>query len=374
MDRLAALTLLIVDVTPKTRWSFVEAVDNEGRIGTGEASLLGHEAHLVEAFRRNAGGFLGRVLGADGLPVASIPAALPAAAIHSAIDQALWDLAAQRRGIGLADLLGRKRQTVNVYANINRRTTARSPDAFAESARLAHAAGFTAVKLAPFDGVTPATSSLEAARPGLARIAAVRAALPGNVGVYVDCHWRFTPAVALEMVAALADVGVAWYECPIVEDDNAGPALAALRKAANARGMLLAGREEGVTRQPFELYAETGAYDVMMPDAKYIGGLVEMLETGAMLARYGIGFSPHNHTGPIGHVVSLAAALADQTCSLLEMQFDETPHFAGLIRGALPQVSAGRLAATGAAGLGIALDHDYMQAQGLTVERYRATV
>ncbi len=368
---ITGLTLTIVDITPKTRWSFVEVSDSVGHIGTGEASLLGKEPLLIEAFERDAPALLKGQVGNSGLPSSGIPPDLPAAAIYSAIDQALWDLAGQRQGRSLPDLLGRKRSDVRVYANINRRTVSRTPAAFAESARLAHAAGFSAVKLAPFDEVKPETSSRATAFAGLARINAVRAALPDAVQVYVDCHWRFATAVAHDMIDALADAGVAWYECPIVESNDAGPILAQLRKKANARGMQLAGREEGVTRQPFALYARAGAYDVMMPDAKYIGGLGEMLATGEMLAQHGIGFSPHNHTGPIGHCVSLATALADQRCDLLEMQFDETPHFEGLVRGALPRVSGGRLASSNSAGLGLALDHDYIRKQGLRVETFR---
>jgi galactonate dehydratase len=359
--RIRQIDFWIATVTPKTRWQFVEVKDSDGRVGTGEASLLGRDEAVTAAFQRLAPDLIGRRADAETTTEGPIPLDLAAAAIWSAVDQALWDLAAQRRGLPLADLLGRKRANVNAYANINRRTVARTPAAFADSARLAVSRGFAAVKMAPFDEVNVANASLDVARAGLARIAAVRAAVPMTCAVYVDCHWRFTPAVAREMVDALADVGAAWYECPIAETEDAGPALAGLRRAATARGMILAGREEGVTRTPFQLYADAGAYDVMMPDVKYIGGIREMLETATLLDRAGIRFSPHNHTGPIGHAASLAVALAADGCDLLEMQFDETPLFEAIVTGPLPEPQGGRIADVQRPGLGCALNHDVMQ-------------
>jgi galactonate dehydratase len=172
------------------------------------------------------------------------------------------------------------------------------------------------------------------------------------------------------MVAALADVGCAWYECPLPETDDAAPELARLRSRANARGMILAGREEGVSRRSFESYARAGAYDVMMPDVKYIGSVQEMLETAAALARHGVRVSPHNHTGPVGHAASLAVALAAEGCDLLEMQFDETEHFDRIVAPACPQPTAGRLGSAARAGLGLGLDPAGLAA--LPTERHDA--
>jgi galactonate dehydratase len=362
VSTIAHVDLWIVDVTPKTRWTFVEVVDSAGLTGVGEASLLGREAAVAASFEVLIPAFIGRRATSATTDAGPIPHDIAAAAIWSAVDQALWDLEAQRTGVSVADLLGRKRDDVRVYANINRRTVDRTPGAFAASACLAHERGFTAVKLAPFDEVRPEIATLVAAKPGLDRIAAVRAALPAACAVYVDCHWRFTRAVAREMVAALADVGAAWYECPIAETDDAGPALADLRAMAARRGMTLAGREEGVTRQPFALYAREGAYDVMMPDVKYIGGMREMLATATLLDRRGVRFSPHNHTGPVGHMASLAVAVAADGCELLEMQFDETPLFDQIIVGAMPQLRRGRLAPHSSPGLGCRLNHTVLAA------------
>ncbi|TMH56745.1 MAG: hypothetical protein E6H55_16395, partial [Betaproteobacteria bacterium] len=132
-----------------------------------------------------------------------VVASTPEAAATSAIDQALWDISAQRIDKTLADALGQRcRNAIELYANINRGTLDRSPSGFAERAREATDAGFDAVKIAPFDDViadnvsTPVGRELIAA--GIERVAAVRAAIGPGRRLLVDCHWRLTEASAID--------------------------------------------------------------------------------------------------------------------------------------------------------------------------------
>jgi galactonate dehydratase len=155
------------------------------------------------------------------------------------------------------------------------------------------------VKIAPFDEVTPATATLARAAKGLERISEVSAVLTSDVSLYVDCHWRFTPEVAAEIIAPLQECGVTWYECPIAETGEHLADLRRLRHLANNAGMVLAGLEQGIGSAQFETFARAGAYDIMMPDIKYIGGIDVMVETADILTRHGVTLSPHNPTGPI---------------------------------------------------------------------------
>ncbi len=76
-------------------------------------------------------------------------------AATSATEQALWDLLGQRLGAPVSELLGGPAGgRVRLYANVNRSILgSRSAAAFAAAAREAVAAGFEAVKVAPFDGL-----------------------------------------------------------------------------------------------------------------------------------------------------------------------------------------------------------------------------
>ena len=292
-------------------------------------------------------------------PALPAPNSLVDAAGVSALDQALWDIKGRRDGRRVADLLGGTRRTsIPVYANINRRTLDRSPEGFASSARDALAAGFSAFKIAPFDEAMPGENKADSVTPGLARIAAVRAAVGQDRALMVDCHWRLNEALAETVIRAAIEQSLYWVECPLPETEEMLPALHRLRGLANAGGVRLAGCEQGVRQAGFEPFLKAGAYDAMMPDVKYVGGVAEVMRLAETFDRHGVLFSPHNPTGPVCHATSLQVCAAVPHLDRLEMQFDETPLFAALAGGALPVPAGGASALPSGAGLGVTLAPD----------------
>ena len=143
----------------------------------------------------------------------------------------------------------------------------------------------------------------------------------------VDCHWRLDEAAALEVIRAVEPLRLYWLECPIPEIEDNLPALRRLRDDANTRGIRLAGLEHGIGIAGFAPYLSAGVYDVMMPDAKYVGGLAEMAQLAELFAQAGVAFSPHNPTGPVCHAASLHVCAAAGNLDRLEIQFDETELF-----------------------------------------------
>jgi galactonate dehydratase len=362
-DPLRSLTLTIASVTPATRWTFLEVATASGLGGVGEASIAGQPPEVLgEAFAAIAPWALTL---ADAAPSAlpqdyPLPT-LPIAAVYSALDQAFWDVAAQRRGVCLAEALGGvRRDAVAVYANINRRTRDRSPEGFAASARDALAVGFEAFKIAPFDEADATArrgGTLDRAMwAGLARIAAVREAIGPRRALMVDCHWRFDAPAAEAVIALAAASNVRWIECPLPETPENIPALRHLRHLANARGMLLAGCEQLIRLEGFAPFLQGGAYDVLMPDVKYAGGLAEMLRLAEAMQVAGVAFSPHNPTGPVSHAASLHVAATVAALDMLEMQFDETPAFDRLQATPISPPRGGAVVLPRGAGLGIILD------------------
>ncbi len=230
-------------------------------------------------------------------------ASLPQFAAVSAVDQAVSDLSAQHAGVALSTWLGSaRRASVDAYANINRSVSARTPQGFAERARDAVAAGFRAVKLAPFDEVTLYGDAMSAPAAGLdaglARIAAVRDAVGASVDVMVDCHWRLNETAARTVLRECEPLALHWLECPVPESPEMVPTIVRLRAFANARGVRLAGCEEMSLVGGFAPYLAAGALDVLMPDVKYAGGLREMLRVAEAIGRAGAAFSPHNPNKP----------------------------------------------------------------------------
>lgn len=365
--RIASATLEQLRITPKTVWSFVRLETSDGRVGFGEASLPNRHAEVQVA----ADDWLATVAGRE----ASLGAIAPAwrgrdrvgdAAIASAIDMALYDLAGQREGVPVHALLGgARRDRIALYANINRGTTDRSPAGFAATAKRAAGQGFTAFKLAPFDELDPdvcAGPQFEAGlAAGLARVAATRAAIGPDALLRVDCHWRCTAPAAAALIEAAEPYGLDWIECPIAEIPANAAAIAGLRREANRRGIRLAGLEMGTGLGAFAPYLEADAYDVIMPDVKYLGGLALMADLAALAANHGATLSLHNPTGPISHAASLHVCAALPECDALELQFDESPLFDALLAGPHFTSAGGFSAVPQTPGIGAALDMHRVQ-------------
>jgi galactonate dehydratase len=311
------VSALALRVTPRTTWTFARVRGDDGTEGWGEGTLEGRSAEVashIEAF--------------DGrLPaLGPIPMEIAKAAAYSAVEQAIWDLQARAAGRPLVELLGgAKRGRVPLYANINRGTTDRAPAGFAARAAEAVALGFGAIKIAPFDGVTPGErAGIEA---GYARVAAAAHATGKRAELQVDCHWRFAESAAREALSECARLGVTWFECPLPEVPENYAAIRRLRSQANAAGMRLAGAETFIGADGFRPLLEQGLYDVVMPDVKYAGGLAECLRIAELAQRHGVACSLHNPSGPVCHAHSLhlSAALASE--ERLEYQHGETPRF-----------------------------------------------
>jgi galactonate dehydratase len=359
-------------VNPRTNWTFVRVELADGSVGWGECSLNGWET-LQSAFAATfLPSLIGRQIGSANDVAASCtihlhsPGGLVAHSVKSAAEQALMDALARSRAESMSALLGTapaaqaRREAVRVYANINRATTPRTPEGFAESALRAVALGFRSVKLAPFDGVLPSNCEDPGTRAlldaGIARVQAVRAAVGPQVGVKVDCHWRFTPRIAREVLNSLADVQLDWFECPVSEHSRFHGDIRALRGQANAMGVRLAGAEMFTDVEGFRPFIEAGLYDTIMPDIKYCGGYLALLEIAELAASRGVQTAPHNPTGPICNFASLQACAVGAGCDLLEYQLGESPLYRAIVSDAHPAMHEGDFVVPGTTGLGAAID------------------
>ena len=359
---MSGATLHFVRVTHKTCWAFLRLGTANGRVGEGEATLTGREDELVAAAEHLVPLALSEAsLQRPGAFVESHPPDdIQKAAVVSSIDQALWSLRAQVDGRSLARTLGVQREQIPVYANINRRTEDRSPAGFAASAQAAIAAGHVAFKVAPFDEVSPEVCAQgdgeQAMQAGLARVAAVRQVVGPQARLMVDCHWRFDEITTRALNEAAARLGVHWIETPLPESEANIPALVRLRRHANALGIRQAGLETSVGWEAMRPFCEAGAYDVVMPDMKYIGGIHQMQRTAVECEALGVEVSPHNPSGPICHAASLQVSASLGAFDILELQFDESPLFDELVGAQFAAVSDGQAELPEGAGLGVRLD------------------
>ena len=353
---IANIRATVVNVSDKSNWIFVEIEMEDGATGLGEATLHGHEPLVLFCLDQHRAAFHGATLDAlaNGLsPGRVTPAGLAGHAAISALEQARLDLVGQAAGERLCALYGRAAVSVSAYANINRGLPERTPDAFATRAAEVARAGFDRLKIAPFDGVSPTASDGAAnealVQAGLDRIRAVRAAVGPEIGVMVDCHWRFDPDRAMRLMEEVRGEDLFWIECPISEN----PAQFVSIAAANEAGMLLAGAEMGMGLEAFTPFL--ALYDVIMPDVKYCGGPSELLRIADAAAEARKRVAPHNPSGPVAAVHSIHLA-AHPAIDLLELQHDETPLFGTVTCGGDLRVRSGCLSAGAGSGLGLALN------------------
>lgn len=357
--KVTEVRILVLRISPKTQWTFIEAQACDGTVGVGEATLNGREEAIATALTAMAASMIGSPVDAnahDRLPAAMT---LPQAAARAGLDQALWDLRGKCEKRSVAAMLGGvQRHVVPLYANINRRTVDRTPGGFARSAREALAAGFQQVKIAPFDEVPMDATSTErsaAARTGLKRVEAVRDALAPDAQLLVDCHWRFDESSSRRLISDIAPYAPYWLECPIPDTLDNIPVLTRLRSAANRAGIRLAGNELGIGADGFRPYLAGGAYDVMMPDVKYVGSLAAIIELGADFDRHRVELSPHNPNGPICHAASLQVCAALPVVQRLEVQLGESELFDELVGNALPSRLGGISELPAGSGFGVEL-------------------
>jgi len=361
MTNIHTFSLTIAEVSPKTQWIFLEAGTAEGNSGAGEATLNGQEAAVVREAERQLPPLLGVSVTSKALEARGLPSSLPEAAVRSALDQAIREVEAKSDGAPVSrNLGGIHRSSVPVYANINRRTINRSPEGFAASALVALSAGHDAFKLAPFDEATPQRIRAEDLSPvldaGFARVAAVRAAVGPNRRLMIDCHWRFDENFTKEVIRRAAELALYWVECPMPETEENMPAIRRMRALANSRGIRLAGCEQAIGLEGFKPFLDSGAYDVLMPDVKYVGGLGVFVRIAEAAASAGVEISPHNPSGPICHAMSLQVSAALPEFDRLETQFDESPYFNQLVSDGFARVCAGRETVPIGNGSGVVLD------------------
>lgn len=294
-----------------------------------------------------------------GLPMAA--GGRRAAAAFSAIEMALWDIRGKLLDAPVHELLGgRMRDSVAVYANINRMTKDRSAAGFADSAALALEAGFQAFKAAPFDGFPRADAPPERIEAAIARgieaMFAIREKVSADAALKVDCHSHFDIERAVAVAQQLEPVGLDWYEEPLPIADLDGT-----RRVRDAIAQRLAGGESLFGLAGFLALFATQAVDVLMPDAMLCGGVLEMLHIARAAEAHGIAVSPHNPCGPVATAAALAVCGAAPNVESLELQWGEVDWRSDLLEP--PELIVdGRMSIPDRPGFGIDLDESAVPA------------
>ena len=369
--KIQTLTPYAVNVSEKTNWFFLKIETDDGLAGWGEATVSGgwEENQMLNVKRLAA--TIGGLTIDEAMPhLAVYPHALGGLvwnAILSAAEMALMDIKARSLNVPIHRLFGAPlRDTIRVYGNINRATNDRTPKGFAALARDRMAQGYTAFKLAPFDGVFWADMGDAEVRKkyqhALDCIFAVRDAVGPEAGVLVDCHWRFDEATGLQMLRDVAPAKLFWAECVTSERAEHHAVMPRVRAAAKEMGTLVAGGERQIGLWGFEPLLRGKLLDVVMPDIKYTGGYTGMLAVAHRAHECGVQFSPHNPTGPVCNMGSLHACSLVPNFLILERQ-SEGSIYDQIVIGDHPKMINGAYAVPQGPGLGITLNEEVLRSR-----------
>ena len=332
-----ALEIFQVPVNQRGNWLLLRLHASGGLSGVGDASHGGVDTGTLAYLRQFAALLRGRsIFDVEWfrLAVAPVLAREPQASAivaASALEHCLWDLIGKALDAPVYDLLGGAlRREIPLYANINRSTEPRTPDGFARKAAAAVADGFDAVKLAPFDAMPATLDRSSDVRPlidqGVAAAEAVRSAIGPERKLLIDAHSRFTRAEGLALIDRLAPLNLYWLE----EVTPADPIddLAAINRAA---AMATAGGESVRGIAGFYPYIRAGAVDVVMPDVKVCGGILELKKIAALADAAGLAVSPHGPASPVGNIAAAHVAATLPNFTILEYAYGEVPWRAEIV-------------------------------------------
>lgn len=211
----------------------------------------------------------------------------------SAVDCALWDLKAKLLDVSLAMLLGTVRDGVPVYGSGG--FTSYSVEQLQNQLSGWAEQGIARVKMK--------VGRVPEADPD--RVRAAREAVGPNVQLYVDANGAYTRKQALAMADKFAELGVNWFEEPVIADDLTG--LRLIRDCGPA-GMDIAAGEYGYDLGYFHRMLDSQAVDVLQADVTRCSGITGFLQVAALCEAYRVPLSAH--CAPAEHVAVGCASLS----------------------------------------------------------------
>ncbi len=389
MTEIKKITTIRIKERPNILWVELETAD--GLVGLGETW---RGASAVESVIHDE--IAPWLLGRDSRRIEQVSNVLlnPYVGFHSAgaevraasaIDIALWDIFGKRHSIPVYEALGgASRDRVRVYntcsgysfnAKSSSYDTAVSRRAIksgekpagpyddqvafmTDAGKLAEsllAEGYTAMKIWPFDtaaaGNYGCDISGEALERGMDAFRKIRAAVGNRMEIMCEMHSIWKLPAALKICRALEEVGVFWAEDCLCKMDD----MQALRELRSKTSTPICGSETISGMTSFRQLISAGAWDYVMLDTGWCGGLSEARKIAALADSFCKPIAPHDCTGPIQLWAGLQLAAHASNALFQEVVRANLASWYRELVTALPEIDNGFAALPSAPGIGASL-------------------
>ena len=363
------MKLELIETYTKGRLCFVRVTDDQGAQGCGMAApfvanitaLVLHQLAAGVAFR----------------PINDITTVADEILRHNfklygpflcraaaGIDTALWDLEAKKKGLSVAEMAGKVRDTIELYASSRKHDLPVQEEA--DRLRVIQDRdGYRSFKLHP--GIPVGRDRDFWPNRAEDCVKAVVKALKPGTHLIADFNGNFSVPRAIEMGRFLYEQGVQLYEepCPYWEYEKTK----AVQVACADIGIAVAGGEADFIDTTWERMIDMRVMDVCQPDLLYLGGFSRALRIADYAAKRGLQVTPHTSNKSPIFVMGLhyMACIANPYPYLEVGIEDEDWELEGY--APLVEIKDGRAAVPSAPGWGFTPSVDFLKSAEYAVSR-----
>ena len=262
----------------------------------------------------------------------------------SGIDQALWDILAQKQGLPLYKALaGAGRDRVPVYASS---VYIADLDQMAKETREQVTKGHTAIKVK-----IGRSAEMGGPRMDIESVRVCREAAGPEIEIGLDVNSAYDASTAIKVCKAIEKYDIAFIEEPVYPDDVDGYEL--IRRS---QSIPLACGESEFGVFGFRELLRRRAVDIVQPDIARVGGFTGGMRLGALVHAHNVRYAPHTgFSCGVAQLATLHLAASVPQLWRSELMYIENP-LAELFTEPLPMAKNGIVEMPTKPGMGMTLD------------------
>jgi L-alanine-DL-glutamate epimerase-like enolase superfamily enzyme len=185
------------------------------------------------------------------------------------------------------------------------------------------------------------------------QIQAFREGAGPDVGILLDLNFNFKTEGYLQVVRALDDLGLFWFELDLYDP-------ASLRRIRDAVQTPIASCESLFGLRGFKPYFEHYAMDVAIIDVPW-NGIWQSMKIAAMAEAYEVNCAPHNFYGNMSTLMSAHLCAAMPNFRIMEIDIDDVPWKDDMLTY-VPEIQDGDLLVPPGPGWGAELNEEVIRA------------